>query len=294
MLDNSYFESMPKFADMTYWFYLKPGNTVVIFRCDDNEEIAHVTEVDGQLKLSDHDVISMGPEVSVQILSDWEKYKNRPEYVVGRGIKYTTPEGAQVTYEMLLYGCLLIKTYDKIHGDPDIAIPRVRKCIDWLRSTDFFDCPASTQYHDSEPHGLLYHTLQVVDRIVCLLAAQPFMSLVSYESAILVALVHDWCKIGLYESYSKNVKDPITGAWKAVPSYKYLDTRAVAFGHGASSMYLALKFFNLTLDEAYAIRWHMGEYNVANNEMNELHQANRIYPLCYLIQFADRLACTDY
>ena len=55
-----------------------------------------------------------------------------------------------------------------------------------------------------------------------------------------------------------------------------------------------MKFFKLSQEEALAIRWHMGEYNVADNEMNELHYANENYPLVFLLQFADRLSITNY
>ena len=59
-------------------------------------------------------------------------------------------------------------------------------------------------------------------------------------------------------------------------------------------MYLASKCFNLNLECLSAIRWHMGEYNVAQNEMNELHQCNEQFPLVQLLQFADRLSITSY
>ena len=65
-------------------------------------------------------------------------------------------------------------------------------------------------------------------------------------------------------------------------------------GHGVSSMFLASRFFKLSVEEAAAIRWHMGDYNVADNEMNDLHQANETYPMVQLLQFADRLSRVKY
>ena len=59
-------------------------------------------------------------------------------------------------------------------------------------------------------------------------------------------------------------------------------------------MFFSSKFFRLSSEEAVAIRWHMGEYNVASNESSELHLANEAFPLVFLIQFADRLAITKY
>ena len=168
----------------------------------------------------------------------------------------------------------------------------------WLTTTDFLYAPASSRYHDSEHKGLLKHTIKVVEKLSELFQCYSFQryssSSCSFASAVLVALVHDWCKINYYEAYNRNVKNDKTGQWEKVESYKIKDVIGTCLGHGVSSMFIANKFFNLTRAEAEAIRWHMGEYNVAPNEMNELHQANAYNPLCYLIQFADRLACTKY
>lgn len=184
-----------------------------------------------------------------------------------------------------------VTIYEKLFSyarDEDIA----SKCLAWLHTTDFFVAPASTIYHNHERGGLLNHTLQVVDAIIDLHNCRKF-KYVSLKSAVLVALVHDWCKIGLYESYTKNVKDD-NGIWKQEIAYKHKDTPFVTFGHGVSSLYLISRFINLSTEEALAVRWHMGEYNVAHNEMNELHSANETYPLVQMLQFADRLSIVKY
>ena len=63
---------------------------------------------------------------------------------------------------------------------------------------------------------------------------------------------------------------------------------------GMQELYKAMKVFKLNDEEAAAIRWHMGEYNVASNEVNELHAANERYPLVQMLQFADRLSIVKY
>lgn len=226
-----------------------------------------------------------------ELHADWGKFVFRPEYVIGKDID--TENDIVDTYEFLLAGACLILSRSRGVADPDTAWPSVWACLQWLRGTDFYTCPASTRYHDSCQAGLLTHTLTVAARAVELRETAKFKE-TNLASTVLVALVHDWCKIGLYETFWRNVKNETTGQWEKVPGYKHKDHAYVCLGHGVSSMFLAQRFFKLTLEEACAIRWHMGEYNVADNEMNELHQANESYPLVQLLQFADRLSIVTY
>lgn len=57
------------------------------------------------------------------------------------------------------------------------------------------------------------------------------------------------------------MKDPNTGIWNQVKAYKRSDFPH-PFGHGAASMYMAQRMFKLTEEEALAIRWHQGRWNV--------------------------------
>ena len=164
--------------------------------------------------------------------------------------------------------------------------------IRWLESTDFFEAPASSQFHEPYPGGLVEHTLRVYNNLIVLMQSDLFKGC-DVISATLCALVHDWCKIGLYEGYMKNVKNPDTGMWEQVEAYKRTDP-LIPLGHGTTSMYMAMRFFDLTVEEALAIRWHMGEYHICNDERSELHAANESYPLVQLLQFADRMACSKF
>ncbi len=64
----------------------------------------------------------------------------------------------------------------------------------------------------------------------------------------MVALTHDWCKIGLYEVSERNVKDKNTGAWYQEPFYKINEHKPFPFGHGVNSMFVAQRFFHLPLN----------------------------------------------
>lgn len=162
----------------------------------------------------------------------------------------------------------------------------------WLDKHGFYTCPASTKYHEAFEGGLLVHTCKVAIEVNKLHKLEKFNS-VDWVSAILVALVHDWCKIEQYEAYIRWYKDDGDPEWKSRTEFRH-KAPPIPLGHGVTSMYIASRFFKLSVAEALAIRWHMGEYNVADNEMNDLHAANETYPIVQLIQFADRLAITEY
>lgn len=220
----------------------------------------------------------------------------RYEYLVGRPltseeIDDMTFEDAKEYYENLLRGVAAVRAF-RNGADPDDAFERIEKTIKYLNTTDFFEAPASTMFHESEPHGLLHHTLKVVSKIQEVAAIPSFCENVNLEAAVLVALTHDWCKIGLYEMFMRNQKNK-DGVWEQVPSYRRKDF-ALPMGHGAASMWQVSKFFRLSTEEALALRWHMGRWNVADNEINELQQSNENYPLVHLLQFADQLAITKY
>lgn len=216
----------------------------------------------------------------------YKLWQVRPESKVGKPVEIAGKNMGELldTYEELLVGAVSL--------EGDRTGQRYAAAIEWLRTTDFYTCPASTQYHEAFPSGLLVHTLTVYNRIAELLKLSAFKS-VEPSAATLVALTHDWCKIASYETYQKNVKDEKTGKWVKETAYRK-NQKGVPLGHGTSSMFLASRFFHLSVDEALAIRWHMGAWYVTDSEVNELQKANETCPLVHLIQFADQLAITDY
>ncbi len=230
---------------------------------------------------------AIGSENLPIVLEAWSKYIQRPEYQM---LHCTSDDVYE--YQIKLIGSILVKEFQNGHN-PDTA-KRIARCLSWLAKTDFYTCPASTQYHDSYPGGLLHHSLAVCRRALELIECPSFEFLVNVEDAVFASLAHDWCKIGLYQPYMKNVKDEKTGVWTQHAAYKYVEDRTICLGHGASSMYLAMKFFNISIEVAAAIRHHMGRWNCVEAEVNELQQANRLYPLVHLIQFADQLSIVDY
>ena len=291
-------DSMPKYEDTTYfWFVLKNSKEAVAVMkepcdtCWKDRPSCHLYIEDDKLVVTESHMQKFEDESYVNILlSDWDIFINRPEY---HAFSESVVADPSEEYFLQFIGSRLAKEF-KTDKNPDAAIPKISRCLEWLSHTDFFIAPASTQYHDSFEGGLLRHSLKVSDRALELLQSSAFAGYIAPEDAVFVSLVHDWCKIGLYKSYIRNVKDDRTNQWNKVTAYKYVDDRTICLGHGVSSLYLIMKFFTVSVEEAAAIRWHMGRWNCVDAELNELQQANRNYPLVHLLQFADQLAITSY
>lgn len=231
-----------------------------------------------------------------QIKSNFINFKvRRLEYLIGVRpiLSSMSAEEKRDWYDKLFVGCMLCRVRrNNPTSNIDDAVDKALKILSNLHKTSFYEDPASSIYHESYPGGLLDHTLTVVNEIIDLHKVTKFNQ-VPYDVAVLSALVHDWCKIGLYEGYKRNVKNEKTGVWEKVDAYRRTDP-PVPLGHGVASLYLVQQYLRLSREECLAIRWHMGEYNVAPNEMNELHCANERYPLVQMLQFADRLAIVNY
>lgn len=298
-IEFDYYARYSRFSQVTqYWFTPVDRTTFMIYDLSSAEPTTAVSRLhlhDG----ADHTVFTIDTEgFDSDVLShDWAMYRERPEYLMLHPSEPLAESSAELSnrYDECLIGSVCVKEF-KASGDPDNAtnLKRIDKCIAWLHNTDFYEAPASTQYHDSQPQGLLIHSLNVCNRAIDLCTASVFHATVHIENAIFVSLVHDWCKIGLYEQYYRNVKDEATGQWHKESAYKYVKDRAICLGHGTSSLYLVMKFFHVSIDVAAAIRHHMGRWNCVEAEINELQQANRNYPLVHLIQFADQLAIVNY
>ena len=296
MVDKNFITNLKPYKDFKYWFKVDICNNVL--HIYDNvthdciSSISNFTEVISDPISNDSDRCNVFEQLS-GCIDDFAAFKLRPEYSVYNLVVANSVEESIDIYEKLLIGSTMILS-ESSGLDPDTVIDRVCKCLEWLRTTDFYTCPSSRAYHDANHSGLLIHTLKVANKVHELFKVPTFYNNVQLARAVRSALLHDWCKIGLYESFMKNVKNLETGVWEQEVSYRYKENRSTLLGHGASSMYLASKFFKLSYEEALAIRWHMGEFNVAHSEVEELSQACRKYPLVYMLQFADRLACVEY
>lgn len=161
------------------------------------------------------------------------------------------------------------------------------KLLEFLEKSDFFTAPASTRYHGAYKGGLLRHSLNVYECLVEYLARErvqeKYEIKFSEESAAIVALLHDVCKVNFYTVSMRNSKNEQTGQWEKVPYYTINDT--LPYGHGEKSVYMVSGFMRLTRDEAMAIRWHMGFSGI--EDKNTIGKALEMYPLAFALHVAD-------
>ena len=152
--------------------------------------------------------------------------------------------------------------------------------------SDFFSAPASTRYHLAYEGGLVEHSLNVYYALKNYLKRpeikSTFETPISEETIAIVSLLHDLCKINVYQKSFRNVKDA-TGKWNQVPSYDYRDE--LPYGHGEKSVYIITGFMKLSREEAFSIRYHMGFSNT--EEKQNVSQAFSMFPLAFCLSTAD-------
>lgn len=162
------------------------------------------------------------------------------------------------------------------------------KLLEYLTSkaSDFFTAPASARYHNSFEGGLLAHSLNVYECLLDYLSRESvrerYKIVCSDESAAIVALLHDLCKINCYKPGTRNVKDE-NGRWQSVPTYEFEDK--LPYGHGEKSVYIITGFMKLTREEAFAIRYHMGFSGTEDSRL--VGSAFESFPLAFALSVAD-------
>lgn len=166
-----------------------------------------------------------------------------------------------------------------------IKRPGSEDLLKWLEESDFFTAPASTRFHGNYEGGLCEHSVNVWEELVRLLKAYPEVKITA-ESAAIVSLLHDLCKIGCYKQELRNVK--VGNHWTKQPVYVFQEDFCYG-GHGSKSVYLAQKYMQLTEQEAVAINCHMGPWDRSPNDYS-LGNAYETHPLAWLVHVADESA----
>lgn len=169
---------------------------------------------------------------------------------------------------------------------------KIVELVEKLEKTDFFWAPASTQYHSSFKGGLCLHSLNVYKELKGLVSLHSTEETPLYkeDTLIIVALLHDLCKMNFYETSTRNVKNG-EGQWETVPYIKVKDTRErfIFSGHGANSEFMIRQFIPLSVEESVAVIHHMGyaDEHIRNYDLDEIF--NR-FPLALFLHEADLLA----
>lgn len=146
-----------------------------------------------------------------------------------------------------------------------------------LEKMDFFTAPASAGHHGNYPGGLLEHSVCVTMELVNLTRTQK-LEWARPESPLIVGMLHDLCKCDQY------ILTP-TG-YKTNP-----DT--INLGHGDRSVEMVSKLIDLTPEEVFCIRYHMGAF-VPKQQWGEYSGAVRRYPNVLWTHTADMIASQLY
>ena len=192
-----------------------------------------------------------------------------------------------------------------------ITRPGADALLDYLENkSDFFTAPASARYHGAYAGGLCDHSLNVYHCLVDYLARERVQELYgleySEESVAVVALLHDLCKTNFYEEGTRNqktydktkvanaqrwqIKEDSNGKfiWETVPTYAVNDKNP--YGHGEKSVMMIEEFMKLSMEERYAIRWHMGMGDCTYNQIQAFNASCEKFPLVLLLHNADQEA----
>ena len=159
----------------------------------------------------------------------------------------------------------------------------IDKLIEFIDKTDFYKAPASTRFHGSYEGGLLEHSMKVYEILKDKVSKAIIPIETPEESLILIALLHDLCKVNFYKVDYRNAKNQF-GEWEKVPYYTIEDT--IPYGHGEKSVMMITEYIKLTVEEKYAIRWHMG-FTEPKESYTTLGEAFKKYPVALLVHEAD-------
>jgi len=221
-----------------------------------------------------------------------------------------------------------ISWMDKVHGKGTDELLR------FMDEKGYFTAPASSspEHHSAFVGGLCYHSLLVCKFLVRQLQNYgKWSNKEEYyksfeESAILIALVHDLCKIdnykdsdeeptkaqlgylvGLAEKHKFKLTAPIKNQKKvasayitwlkegangeppAIPKNVYEFVETLPLGHSEKSIFLAQRFVQLSPEEALAIRFHMWPFDPKPEfPWDKMYNtACKMTPLVKLLQHAD-------
>ena len=129
----------------------------------------------------------------------------------------------------------------------------INDLMEFIRTSDFYEAPGSTKYHNAEYGGLAEHSIEVYDNLFEL-KTRFDLSKYSDETLTIVSLFHDLCKTNFYKESFRNVKDS-SGNWTKVATFVVDDQFPI--GYSEKSVIMLMKYIKLTDEEIMAIRWHM-------------------------------------
>ena len=165
-----------------------------------------------------------------------------------------------------------------------------KELLDYLKKSDFFTAPASSQFHSAYEGGLCVHSINVYNRFLKSVRneyGENYLTDEKMETIAICGLLHDICKIDTFKTDFRNKK--VDGNWVQVPYYTIEDS--LPYGHGEKSVYIISGFMRLTREEAMMINWHMGGFDArVRGGAYGLSEAYYKFPLAVILHTCDMLA----
>ncbi|ADL53241.1 HD domain-containing protein [Clostridium cellulovorans] len=169
-----------------------------------------------------------------------------------------------------------------LHILQTVQRPGMDKLIEWLQTkSDYFIAPASTKYHGNYEGQLARHSLNVFGLLHE--KNKRFDLGLSEDTIAITALLHDICKTNFYSLETCWTKGD-NNRWQSYDGYKIND--GMPLGHGEKSVIMIQNFIRLTLEEMLMIRWHMGNSEPSELQM-QMNQAMDMYKSVIALHTAD-------
>ena len=147
----------------------------------------------------------------------------------------------------------------------------------WLIENGFFTAPASIHHHGAYSGALFDHSFAVTTERLELkwqLERSPYI----------VGMFHDLCKVDNYTCTKKPTLSPLLEG----DSWEYNNATLLP-GHGDKSVMMLQQHIQLTDEELYCIRWHMGAFDDKEN-WNSYGRAVTNFPNVLYTHTADMVA----
>lgn len=144
-----------------------------------------------------------------------------------------------------------------------------------LFNDGFFVKPASIHHHGQYDGALFDHSFEVAKALVEM-TEKLGLEWKLERSPYIVGMFHDLCKLDNY------VKSKCDEAWE-------YNNATLLPGHGEKSVILAQRLMQLTDEELYCIRWHMGAFDSKEN-WNSCGRACTVFPNVLYTHTADMVA----
>jgi len=174
--------------------------------------------------------------------------------------------------------------YNALKMKVKVRADEFAELMDFIEAeTEWLTAPASTRFHLCRENGLLEHSVNVAETLLDL--KNLLYPLISDESCVIVALLHDLGKVGMPGEplYLKNKPTENQRRAGYGPTYPYSYNNSLTYlSVPVRSLHLALPYITLSDEETQAIVYHDGQYVEDNRSA-----AKNENPLTLLLQYSD-------